>query len=88
MPYADREVKLAHMREWRKTKIAQGYGRWLYARRKLRFEDAKRFRAALEAIADVPVGREGAVLIMRDIATAAIAEADRAEEALGDFREE
>jgi hypothetical protein len=48
MPYADPEKKAGHMRVWRKRVISQGYGRWLYQRRKLRFDDAERFRTAIE----------------------------------------
>ena len=50
MPFADPEEKKQYMREWRRSKIDAGYGKWLYERRKLRFEDAERFRAVLEEI--------------------------------------
>lgn len=50
MPYKDPQKKLDHMREWRKKKIKEGYGVWLYKRRKLRFDDAERFRKVLEEI--------------------------------------
>jgi hypothetical protein len=40
------------MREWRTKKMKEGYGKWLYERRKLRFDDAERFRKAIEMTID------------------------------------
>lgn len=56
MPFADPERKKQFMKEWRKRSIKNGYGKWLYARRSLRFQDADHFRETLEAIAEVPEG--------------------------------
>lgn len=84
MPYKDREKKLARMREWRQDVMPRGYGKWLYARRKLRFDDAERFRAALEKIADrshPDMTREEAAII----ASLALEESKVAEEALGEW---
>ena len=78
MPYKDREQKLAKMREWRQDVIPRGYGRWLYQRRKLRFENAERFGFALEQI-QVAESISDAHNIARD----ALKQAQRAEDALG-----
>lgn len=89
MPYADAEVKREHMREWRKEMIAKGYGKWLYARRKLVYTDAGRFRTALEQI--VHAGQsphfhdEEARNEMIGRAMEALRESRDAEEALGPF---
>lgn len=41
------EAKLEYNRRWRKQSIKSGYGKWLYARRKARFDDAESHQAAL-----------------------------------------
>lgn len=48
MPFADKDEKTLYMQDWRANRIRKGYGKWLYARRKLRFDDADRFREAIE----------------------------------------
>lgn len=48
MPYKDHDKKVEAMRRWRQDVMPKGYGKWLYARRKLRFEDAERFREVIE----------------------------------------
>ena len=48
MPYSDPQKKLERMREWRKEKIAEGYGKALYARRKQRLENEQILRTAIE----------------------------------------
>jgi hypothetical protein len=53
MPYADYEKKLGHMKLWRRRKMSEGYGKWLYARRKLKFVDADEFRDTLATILDI-----------------------------------
>ena len=83
MPYKDREQKLAAVKRWRSEVIPKGYGRWLYQRRKLRFDDAERFRFALEQI-QVTEGISDAHNIARD----ALAQSRRAEEALGHWEPE
>ena len=80
MPYKDHEKKLAAMRRWRKEKMQEGYGHWLYARRKLRFDDADRFRGALQQIMD---GAEDPVRV----AAEALSESKMAEIVLGDYDE-
>jgi len=52
MPYKDHAMKLAKTKEWRERKMKEGYGKWLYERRKLRFDDAERFRTAIESAID------------------------------------
>lgn len=51
MPYADPQEKLERQREWRKKAIANGYGKWLYQKRKRVYQDAEWFRDALMTIA-------------------------------------
>lgn len=80
MPFADPEKKLEYMREWRKEKMGKGYGVWLYKRRKLRFDDAERFRRVLEEIvADDP----DRLTHYGHLAFRALEESREAEEALG-----
>lgn len=97
MPYADAEKKLGHMKLWRKRKMDEGYGKYLYQRRKLRFDDAARFQAAIEEALTILAGRDweneearirnapayavGAVNILYN----AVMESRAAEEALGPF---
>lgn len=91
MPYADPQKKLDAMRRWRRDVIPKGYGRWLYQRRKLRFDDAERFREALDAIAtDATITPEGCpepwrstLIEWSTIANRALHESRKAEEALG-----
>lgn len=97
MPYKDREKKLAAMRAWREKRIAQGYGKWLYERRKLRFNDAERFRTAIEetlqALYAIPTplsqdNDDRALASAIDTLERALHESKEAEEALGEFKEE
>lgn len=68
MPYKDKEQKHRQMKRWRADVMSRGYGKWLYARRKLRFDDATEFRKALEDIADPKTDPSG----MRTIARSAL----------------
>lgn len=82
MPFANPEKKKQYMKDWRRGKMAEGYGKWLYARRKLRFDDAERFRQVLEEIvANDPerTTHEG------QLAHRALEESRAAEEELGWF---
>lgn len=79
MPYADKEKKRQQMKRWNKEKLAKGYGRWLYARRKLRFDNADRFREALEHIVSDCEHIDGAKLV----ASKALHEAEKEEQLLG-----
>lgn len=94
MPYKDPERKREQMKVWRKQSIDAGYGKWLYARRKLRFDDAERFRAALEQIAQMPTselnpdGVQQAADSMKLVAHDALQESQEAEEALGRWKGE
>jgi Tfp pilus assembly protein PilF len=47
MPYASHDDKLASMRRWREKKMAEGYGKALYARRKLRYRNEEILRVAV-----------------------------------------
>lgn len=78
MPYKDPEKKLKAMKRWRGEVMPRGYGKWLYARRKLRFDDAERFKDALLQIMEAPN-----VATARGIAFDAIEASRQAEEALG-----
>lgn len=53
MPIRDPEKKKATAKAWRERVMPQGYGKWLYARRKLRFEDAENFGALLAEIIEI-----------------------------------
>ena len=81
MPYKDPRMKRGANQKWRRKAINEGYGKWLYERRKLRFDDAERFRVALEEIVDMETPE-----YMRDVARAALAESQKAEEKLGQFK--
>lgn len=78
MPYKDPEEKLKAMKRWRREVIPKGYGKWLYARRKLRFDDADRFR---QALALVMVASNLAQA--KRVAAKAIEQSEEAEKALG-----
>ena len=84
------------MRDWRASKMRKGYGRWLYKRRKLRFDDAERFREAIDealALLAGPNWKENGIETVRSsyvvgVATVlynAMQESQAAEEALGPF---
>lgn len=90
MPYADPEKKREVNQAWKKKVMAQGYGKWLYARRKLRFDDAERFRDAIERtlqeLASEPLSSQAtpvsnAIAILSD----ALNESREAEEAVGQW---
>lgn len=90
MPYKDPEQKKEQMRKWRKKSIESGYGKWLYARRKLRFDDAERFKDVLERIIEVAEhGRMTDEDRLSDVAgraRSALEKSRKAEEALGEFK--
>lgn len=48
MPIKDPEKKKKWQKEWNDRRIAEGYGKALYARRKKRFENEKVLRTAIE----------------------------------------
>lgn len=83
MPYKDPRKKRGANQKWRRKAINEGYGKWLYERRKLRFNDAERFRVALEQIVEQKELRSHD---MRAIAQRALAESRIAEELLGEFK--
>lgn len=78
MPYKDPEQKLEAMRQWRGRVMPKGYGKWLYARRKLRFDDAERFGFALQQIQVAE-----SITDARAIAQDALEQSKRAEIKLG-----
>jgi hypothetical protein len=85
MPFKERDEKLAYMKEWRKRKMSEGYGVWLYQRRKLRFNDEVRFRAALKEISEMDVYEHPDAKFAVEIALKALEESRIAEEELGEF---
>jgi hypothetical protein len=48
LSYKNREDKLKQMSAWRKKRMAEGYGKALYLRRKHRFENERILRVAVE----------------------------------------
>jgi len=89
MPYADPEMKKKQMKRWRKHRMREGYGRWLYARRKLRFDNEERFRNALERVLEITKNdnftEEEIILEATYVIETALTAARWAEEELGDF---
>lgn len=93
MPYKDHERKIEAMRRWRRDKMGKGYGKWLYARRKLRFDDADRFEKAIEKAIEeltlaVAKGNGKHIEAARELLQTALRESMEAEAALGGFSEE
>lgn len=86
MPIKDPQKKREATRAWRERVMPQGYGKWLYARRKLRFDDEARFRDALETI-EAMAGAAGSgevpAMAIAQVAREALGESREAEEALG-----
>lgn len=91
-PYADPQNKIEQMKRWRKEKIGQGYGKWLYQRRKLKYDDAANFRTALEGIVELGIrtGLDQALARneMLVMAQEALRTSAEAEAALGEFQPE
>lgn len=57
MPFADPEKRRANSKKWRKKKIAEGYGKALYARRAQRYRNEEILRVAvLDAISHIRGG--------------------------------
>lgn len=86
MPIKDPERKREVTKAWRQRVMPQGYGRWLYQRRKLRFQDAEEFRTALEWIADHHTEDrygDSAALEMQEIARRALRDSRQREDDLG-----
>lgn len=86
MPIKDPEKKRAATKAWRERVMPQGYGKWLYARRKLRFEDAEIFRGVLEDIANRNVtAKDPAGLVGRyeEMARRTLDESQQREDELG-----
>lgn len=86
MPFKNPEQKKAHMREWRKRKIEEGYGKWLYARRKVIYENEAAFHEAIgKAIDLLDINDlEGA----REILAKALREAMERGDEIGSFTKE
>jgi len=84
MPYKNPEAKKAWSESWREHGKENGYNKYLYARRKLRFDDAEEFRAVLTFIAEARNGAYGDASI---IAKAALAESQKRHDAIGSPRE-
>lgn len=91
MPYSDPDAKKAQMKRWRKQKIhEEGYGKWLYQRRKLRFDAAERYQQDMEAIAEVvddsSWSSEARLLEISRIVRESLGKTKEAEKALGWFK--
>lgn len=88
MPYKDPRMKRGANQKWRRKAINEGYGKWLYERRKLRFDDAVRFREALTQIAEnrVPTTYGGGHHAAKALAQDVLEQSRKAEEALGEFK--
>ncbi len=76
VPFDSKEKRRAWSRKWKEANKGNGYNDWLYGRRKLRFDDAKSFREALERIA-------GGEYHASSIAKTYLKESDRRRDALG-----
>lgn len=78
MPFKDPEDKKRWKEQWKARTRDSGYNKWLYARRKLRLDDADVFRAALDQIAQGPYPVEGGIYPTASaIARAALEESQR-----------
>jgi len=73
MPYADPENK----KLWSRKAVKNGYGKWLWQKRKRIYLDAKEFRSALENVMEV--GDLAAV----NVASKALKKSDKRWEELG-----
>lgn len=78
MPLRDPEARREWGRNYRKRKMQNGYGKWLYARRKARFDDAEEFRSVLMFIAN---GKFGDI---STVAWIALEESMKRHDAVGD----
>lgn len=82
MPYKN----YADQQRWLKEAIASGYGKRLYARRKLHREHALHFRATLEEVLSVcdanNMYEQEKVIQIAHVVREVLAAADRAEETL------
>lgn len=85
MPTKDLVKKREKTRRWRERVMGQGYGKWLYERRKLRFTDADEFRAVLEHIASSECKSLEAARIL---ASKALIASSKREKALGRWQEQ
>lgn len=78
MAYKNPEDKKRWSKRWREQSKTNGYNDWLYARRKVRFDDAAAFRETLLSIENI--GDRSSALIART----ALEESRRRWEALGE----
>jgi hypothetical protein len=63
MPYSTTEKKRAGNKAWRDRKMAEGYGKALYARRAQRFRNEETLRAAIrEALGPVSLAKTREIL--------------------------
>lgn len=82
MPSKDPVKRAKVQKEWMDRNIEAGYGKWLYAKRRLIKEDADEFRAVLEDILQVDT-----IEAARLLASEALVEADRRLKKLGTWTE-
>lgn len=82
MSARDPVLRRATQRAWAEKNIKAGYGKWLYAKRKLVYDDAKEFRSALEQILSAK-SLDAAHLV----ATKALADSNKRQEKIRPWRE-
>lgn len=73
MPRKDPESRRRYMIEYRERKIAEGYGRTLYLRRKVRWENELRYREAMDKAIELlnkGKGDEAKLVLFRAIVAA------------------
>jgi hypothetical protein len=83
MPYSDPVKRKENHSKWLREQVAKGYGKWLYAKRRVLFTDAERFRETLLEILNEAKTIEAAQLL----ASKVLKESDKEHKALGTWRE-
>lgn len=83
MPSSDPVKRKAVQDRWKKENMKRGYGKYLYARRKLVYEDAGEFKIALELIAS---GDTETVEAAKLLASRALRDSAKRHEALPSWR--
>lgn len=83
MPAKDPEVRRNVQRQWNRRAIKAGYGKWLYAKRKLVYQDAEEFQSVLELILSEEISTLDAA---RLVASRALSDSRKRQEKLGEWR--
>lgn len=84
MPTSDPAKKEAQRKKWLTKNIRAGYGKWLYAKRKVRYTDAEEFEKTLEIILSDSTTTLNAA---RLIASRALANSKKRHDAIREWRE-